>query len=188
MADTRLDAGREQSIGDRCQAIDALVLDVDGVLTDGRIVYADDGREIKSFHVRDGAGLKLWRQAGKSAAILTGRSSRAVEIRARELGIEPVVQGAADKLAAFDRLLAGWQTAPDRVAYVGDDVPDLPLLARAGLAVAVADACAEARATAHYVTRVPGGQGAVREVVELILRSQGQWQTLVERCRGQAVG
>jgi 3-deoxy-D-manno-octulosonate 8-phosphate phosphatase (KDO 8-P phosphatase) len=169
----------------RCAAIELLVLDVDGVLTDGLIVYADNGVEIKAFHVRDGSGLKLWQLAGKRAAVISGRRSRAVEVRAAELGIDPVIQGEAAKLAAYRRLLAGTALGPEQVAFVGDDLPDLPLLLNCGLGVAVADACAEVRTAAHYITQAQGGRGAVRETIELILRCQGRWQPLVERYRGE---
>jgi 3-deoxy-D-manno-octulosonate 8-phosphate phosphatase (KDO 8-P phosphatase) len=171
------------SLQQRCAAIDLLVLDVDGVLTAGGIVYADDGTELKTFHVRDGSGLKVWRQAGKRAGLITGRTSAVVQVRAAELGLEPVVQGAADKLAAYREVLALTACRPEQAAYVGDDLPDLPVLARCGLAIAVADACAEVRAAAHYVTRAGGGRGAVREAIELILRCQGAWQQVVERLR-----
>jgi len=169
------------SLAERCAPIELLVVDVDGVLTDGSIVYTDNGVEVKAFHVRDGSGLKLWRLAGKSAALISGRTSRAVEVRAAELGIAPVVQGAANKLPAFRKLLSGAGWRPQQVCYLGDDLPDLPLLRECGLAAAVADACVEVRAAAHYMTRAPGGRGAVREVVELILRCQGSWQGLVEQ-------
>lgn len=176
----------EQTLAQRCAAIDLLVVDVDGVLTDGSIVYADNGAELKTFHVRDGSGLKLWQKAGKQAAIITGRTSRVVEIRAAELGIAPVFQGVASKLAALRQLLSiGWQ--PEQVCFVGDDLPDLPVMRQCGLAVAVADACAEAVADAHYMTRALGGRGAVREVIELILRCQGRWQGLVEAIRGSSL-
>jgi 3-deoxy-D-manno-octulosonate 8-phosphate phosphatase (KDO 8-P phosphatase) len=168
----------------RCAAIDLLIVDVDGVLTDGGIIYSDDGAELKQFHVRDGSGLKIWRFVGKRAALITGRRSKLVEVRAAELGIDPVIQGAVDKVPAYRDLLrsGGWRT--EQVCYVGDDVPDLPLLRNCGLAVAVADACPEVVAEAHYVTRAAGGRGAVREAIELILRCQGHWQTIVERFRG----
>jgi 3-deoxy-D-manno-octulosonate 8-phosphate phosphatase (KDO 8-P phosphatase) len=165
----------------RCQKIALLVVDVDGVLTDGSIVYADRGEEIKAFHVRDGSGLKIWMTLGKKTAIITGRQSPLVERRAAELGFTAVVQGAANKLAAFSRILAEQNIAAAEAAYVGDDVPDLPVLGQCGLAVAVADACPEARALAHYVTRAPGGRGAVRETIELVLRAQGRWQEAVAR-------
>ena len=168
----------------RCSAIDLLIVDVDGVLTDGGIIYSDDGAELKQFHVRDGSGLKIWQFVGKRAALITGRQSKVVAVRAAELGIDPVIQGAADKLPAYGEVLraGGWR--PEQVCYVGDDVPDLPVLRHCGLAVAVADACPEVIADAHYVTRARGGRGAVREVIELVLRCQGPWQTIVERFRG----
>jgi 3-deoxy-D-manno-octulosonate 8-phosphate phosphatase (KDO 8-P phosphatase) len=175
------------SLADRCAAIELLLLDVDGVLTDGSIVYTDDGVEVKAFHVRDGSALKLWQHAGKRAAILSGRTSRAVEVRAAELGIAPVLQGRADKLPAYRELLAEVKLRPEQVCFVGDDLPDLPLLRNCGLAVAVADAAAEVRADAQYVTRAPGGRGAVRETVELLLRCQGLWQAAVERYRNETL-
>jgi 3-deoxy-D-manno-octulosonate 8-phosphate phosphatase (KDO 8-P phosphatase) len=178
-------AAPEPSLQARCARVEFLLLDVDGVLTDGGIVYADDGAEIKTFHVRDGSGLALWRRAGKRAGIITGRRSRIVEVRAAELGIDPVLQGAADKLAAFRQVLAATGFRPEQVAYVGDDLPDVPVLRHVGLAAAVADACPEARADAHFVTQRPGGRGAVREVIELVLGCQGHWQRLVADYRGE---
>jgi len=159
----------------RCQPIEALVVDVDGVLTDGGIIYTDRGDELKVFHVRDGSGLKLWHEAGKRSAILSGRKSSVVEIRAAELGIGKVVQGASDKRSAFAEVLADAGVRADQVCFVADDLPDVPLLRQCGLAVAVADACVEAREVAQYVTRAPGGRGAVREVIEVILKAQGKW-------------
>jgi 3-deoxy-D-manno-octulosonate 8-phosphate phosphatase (KDO 8-P phosphatase) len=172
------------TLAERIAGIELLVLDVDGVLTDGRIVYTDDGREVKAFHVRDGSGLNLWKRAGKRAAIVTGRSSPAVDRRAAELGVAPVVQGAADKGEALRSVLAETGFQADRACAVGDDLFDLPMLAGCGLAVAVADACPELRAAAHYVTRAAGGRGAVREVVELLLQGQGRWRALVGAIRG----
>jgi 3-deoxy-D-manno-octulosonate 8-phosphate phosphatase (KDO 8-P phosphatase) len=167
----------------RCRAIELLVLDVDGVLTDGSIIYADNDVELKAFHVRDGSGLKLWEAAGKQTALITGRTSRLVALRAAEVGIGHVFQGAAEKQAAYRQVLQATGREPAQVCCVGDDVPDLPLLRRCGLAVAVADACPDLRSAAHYVTQAPGGRGAVREVVELILRCQGPWQRLIDRYR-----
>lgn len=167
-------------LAERCQAIELLLLDVDGVLTDGSIVYADNNVEQKRFHVRDGSGLKLWHRAGKRSAIISGRKSPVVDVRAAELGIGQVVQGAADKQAGFGQVLAAAGVRAEQVCAVGDDVPDLPLLRQCGLAVAVADACVEVRAAAHYITRTPGGGGAVREVIELLLRCQGEWQKAIE--------
>ena len=166
-------------IADRCRAIRLLVLDVDGVLTDGSIVYTNDGVELKSFHVRDGSGLKLWHLAGKRSAIITGRTSPIVDVRASELGVSRVIQGASRKDVAFVRLMAELKLDPQAVCYVGDDIPDVRVLRQVGLAVAVADACAEARAAAHYITTAPGGQGAVRETIERILRCQGTFDELI---------
>jgi 3-deoxy-D-manno-octulosonate 8-phosphate phosphatase (KDO 8-P phosphatase) len=170
---------------ERCAAVELLVLDVDGVLTGGGITYADNGVELKTFHVRDGSGLKIWHQAGKRSAVITGRSSRVVAVRAAELGIGQVVQGAGDKLAAYRQVLCDSGLGPEQVCFLGDDLPDLPLLRHCGLAVAVADACPEARAEAHLVTRAAGGQGAAREVIELVLGCQGLWQQAVERYRNE---
>jgi len=165
----------------RCMAIELLIVDVDGVLTPGGIIYADSGAEVKRFHVRDGSGLKLWQQAGKQVAIITGRSSPIVDRRARELGIDSVVQGAADKLQAFREVANRNGRHPEQICYIGDDLPDLPALRACGLAVAVADACADVLSEAHYVARATGGNGAVREVIEVILRCQDRWQPIVER-------
>ncbi|MEI7684059.1 MAG: HAD hydrolase family protein [Planctomycetota bacterium] len=169
----------------RCQPIEAIVLDVDGVLTDGAIIYTDRGEEIKAFHVRDGSGLKFWQQAGKKAAIITGRRSEIVVRRALELGLKPVVQGVDDKLAALEKILKDWKLTPDAICYIGDDLPDLAPMRDVGLAVAVADACPEAIEDAHYVTAARGGQGAVRETIELIMKSQGVWDDLVTQYRGE---
>ena len=171
----------QPTLAERCRRIELLVLDVDGVLTDGGIVYSDSGAELKQFHVRDGSGLKAWKLAGKPSAVITGRTSRVVEVRAAEVGVGWVFQGAADKLPVYRELLAKAGVTPEQVCYVGDDVPDLPLLANCGLAVAVADACPEVRAAAHHVTTTGGGRGAVREVIELILGCQGLWQRVVAR-------
>ncbi len=165
----------------RAAAIELLLLDVDGVLTDGSVIYSDDGREWKRFHVRDGSGLKLWHNAGKRSAIVSGRSSVAVERRAAELGIRPVLQGREDKLAAFAEVLAVTGLKPEQVCAIGDDLPDVPVLRRCGLSVAVADACAEAQAAATYTTTAPGGHGAVREAIEWLLKLQGRWSELTAR-------
>jgi 3-deoxy-D-manno-octulosonate 8-phosphate phosphatase (KDO 8-P phosphatase) len=176
--------GSVPTLKTRCAAIEVLVVDVDGVLTDGGIYLSSTGTEIKQFHVRDGAGVKYWHQVGKRTALISSRSSAAVEARARELGIGLIFQGAADKLPAFRLALAGAGVRAEAVCYVGDDLPDLPAMRQCGLAVAVADACTEVLAEAHYVTTALGGRGAVREVVELILRCQGAWAPLLECLRG----
>jgi 3-deoxy-D-manno-octulosonate 8-phosphate phosphatase (KDO 8-P phosphatase) len=170
---------------DRFARIELLVLDVDGVLTDGRVVYTANGDEIKSFHVRDGSGLKFWRQSGKKIAILSGRTSPAVDRRAAELGITTVVQGVGEKLPAFRRILSDLGLRPDQACAVGDDLPDLPVLRHCGLGVAVADAVPELKAAAAYVTAVPGGHGAVREAVEWLMRGQGTWAAVVEGLESQ---
>ena len=166
---------------ERCTRIELLVLDVDGVLTDGSIIYGDNGVEVKAFHVRDGSGLKAWQLSGKRTAVITGRTSRVVDVRAAELGLSPVFQGAGDKWAAYRQILASGPWEPEQVCVMGDDLPDLPLLADCGLAVAVADACPEVRAAAHYVTRAAGGRGAVREAIEVIMHCQGSWPSMVQR-------
>lgn len=164
---------------EKLRPITWLVLDVDGVLTDGRIIYTDAGQELKQFHSRDGFGLRLWARAGHKAAIITGRTSRVVEIRAKELGISPVFQGSRDKGLSLAEFLR--QTGADAAACcaVGDDIPDMPLLRGCGVGVAVADAGDEAKAAAGHVTRLPGGRGAVREVIEWILKAQGRWDELI---------
>lgn len=172
-----------EDLAARVARVELLLLDVDGVLTDGGIIYSDAGEELKRFHVRDGSGLKVWRQAGMRAAIVTGRASAAVDRRAAELGVAPVLQKREDKAAAFAEVLALTGATADRVCAIGDDLADLPVLAAAGVAVAVADACPEVRAAADYVTAVPGGYGAVRDAVEWLLKLQGRWDGLVGRYR-----
>lgn len=171
------------SLIERCAAIDWLLLDVDGVLTDGTIAYSDQGDELKGFYVRDGSGLSLWVKAGKKSGLLTGRSSAVVSRRAIELQMTAVFQGIGDKGAGYRKFLQEQNVAAERVCYMGDDIVDLPVLRHCGLAATVADACDEAHREAHYVTRAPGGRGAVREVIELILRAQGLWQTILDGFR-----
>ena len=165
----------------RAARVRLLLLDCDGVLTDGRITPVEGGEELKSFHTRDGHGLVMLHRAGLRSGIISGRRSRLVESRAADLGIEYVRQGVHDKVEAFESLLSDAGVEPAHSAYVGDDVLDIPLMRRCGLAVAVADAAEETRAAAHYVTRLPGGFGAVREVCELILKAQGKWEELMKR-------
>jgi 3-deoxy-D-manno-octulosonate 8-phosphate phosphatase (KDO 8-P phosphatase) len=147
-----------------------LVLDVDGVLTDGRLYYGPSGEQLKVFHVRDGVGIRRLREYGIEVAIISGRRSRALALRARDLGIRYVAQGVADKLAAFRALCARLRLPPQECACIGDDSPDVALMSAVGLAFAVADAHAEARAAADRCTRLPGGAGAVREVCDYLLR------------------
>ena len=165
----------------RAARVRLLLLDCDGVLTDGRITPVEGGEELKSFHTRDGHGLVMLHRAGLRSGIISGRKSRLVELRAADLGVSYVRQGALDKVEAFESLLSEANVEASHAAYVGDDVVDLPLMRRCALAVAVADATEDTRAAAHYVTRLPGGFGAVREVCELILKAQGRWDELMKR-------
>lgn len=163
----------------RAGKIKLLLLDVDGVLTDGSIVYTTDRVELKRFHVRDGSGLKFWHNMGKRTAIVSGRRSPAVDLRAEELGIGLVLQGQQDKVPALGVILNETGLQADQICAIGDDLPDLPVLKRTGLAIAVADACREVRDEADYVTTAPGGRGAVREAIEWLLKLQGQWDGIV---------
>ena len=167
-------------VQERAARIKLLLMDCDGVLTDGRIWLFENGEEQKGFHTRDGLGIDLLHRAGLRSGIISGRKSSAVETRARTLGMSFVVQGHENKVQAFADVLAQAGLATAEVAYIGDDVNDIPLMMQSGLGVAVADAVLETREHAHYVTKALGGFGAVREVVELILRSQGRWDDLIK--------
>lgn len=162
------------------RAVRLLICDVDGVLTDGRITFDDGGVQSKSFDVRDGHGLKMLQREGVTVALITGRSSKVVEVRARELGIKEVFQGIKRKRPVFEELIERLGLKPLEVAYVGDDVVDLPVMVLVGLSVAVADAHEEVRAMADHVTERPGGRGAVREVCELILKAKGHWDEIIK--------
>ena len=166
---------------DRLTRITLLVLDVDGVLTDGSIHIDDDGRESKRFHVRDGTGIRIWQLMGYHVAIITGRRGMAIQHRARELGIEHVRQGVANKLSAFNELLQQLHLKAENAAVLADDVPELPLLRAGGYAMAVADAVAEVKNEARFVTKNPGGHAAVREAIEHLLNARGQWPEAVQR-------
>jgi 3-deoxy-D-manno-octulosonate 8-phosphate phosphatase (KDO 8-P phosphatase) len=165
----------------RAARIKLLLMDCDGVLTDGRIELVGEKDEQKFFHTRDGHGLVLLHRAGLSSGIISGRTSSAVSRRARELGVTYLRQGALDKIKDFEELLAEAELEESEVAFIGDDVVDIPLMERAELSVAVADATRETRQAAHYVTQLPGGYGAVREVTEIILKAQGRWDDLMKR-------
>lgn len=160
-----------------------LVLDVDGVLTDGTVFVHADGSESKCFNVQDGHGIKMWQRAGGQVALLSGRKTPATQIRAEQLGIETVMQGCKKKLPAFEELLQTFGLTAGETACVGDDLLDIPLVRRAGLGVAVANAVGELKRVADLVTRAPGGHGAVREVIEYILKRSGRWPALMERYR-----
>ena len=161
-----------------------LLLDVDGVLTDGGIVYDDGGREIKRFHVRDGHGIKMLQRAGVAVGVITGRTSAVVTFRAKELGISLVRQGATDKVAAWREILASRGDAPEGTAYVGDDIVDVPLMKSVGFSAAPADAESYVLETADFISSKAGGHGAVREIVEFILRSGGRWDAATSRYLG----
>jgi 3-deoxy-D-manno-octulosonate 8-phosphate phosphatase (KDO 8-P phosphatase) len=166
---------------ERARNIQLLMMDVDGVLTDGRIWQDSVGREFKTFDVKDGHGIVMAHRARLKTALISGRESESTAQRAKELGIEIVFQKIWNKIEVYERILTEINLAPEQVAYMGDDLIDIPLLRRVGLAVAVADAVDEVKKVAHLVTLRAGGQGAVREVIELILRAQGQWDLLLER-------
>ena len=161
--------------------IQLLILDVDGVLTDGGIIRDDSGQQIKRFHVRDGAGIVLWRRLGKDIAIITGKESAVVSHRAEELGITNVYQNAGNKLEAYDQLKDELGIKDTEIAYIGDDLPDLPVMRRVAVPIAVADAVEEVRALAQYVTKTPGGHGAVRDAIEFLCKELGLWQQVLER-------
>jgi 3-deoxy-D-manno-octulosonate 8-phosphate phosphatase (KDO 8-P phosphatase) len=166
---------------ERARKTRLLIMDVDGVLTDGRIIQDCHGHELKVFDVKDGHGIVMAHRANLRTALISGRESASLTRRAEELGIELVFQKIWNKLEVYEKLLGDLQLRHDEVGYIGDDVIDIPVLRRVGLAVAVADAVDEVKATAHLVTQRAGGQGAVREVLEFILKAQGHWQTLLER-------
>ena len=170
----------EAEIQKRAARVKLLLMDCDGVLTDGRIWILENGEDQKAFHTRDGLGIDLLHRAGLKSGIISGRISSALERRAQSLGVSYLWQGRDDKRQAFADTLAQAQVTSDEIAFVGDDLTDLPLMFQAGFAVAVADAVAEVKARAHYVTTLKGGKGAVREVVELILKAQGRWDDLVK--------
>ncbi len=156
--------------------ITCILSDVDGVMTDGRIIYDGNGVETKRFHVRDGLGIKLWMKSGFSFGILTARTSSIVPQRALELGIEHVMQGYEDKWPAAEKMISELGCEPDQVCYIGDDLPDLAVMGNVGLAVAPADAAADARTAAKWVLRSPGGDGAIRELTERLLRAKQRWE------------
>ena len=166
---------------EKIKRIRLLLLDVDGVMTDGRIVIDDNGVESKFFNVRDGHGIKLLQRAGIDVGIITGRSSEVVNHRAEELGIRLVHQGIKNKIEAYEKILSDEGLKDAEVAYVGDDVVDLPVLRRAGFSAAVADASQHLFPYVDYVSRCKGGKGAVREISELLLRSRNLWESVTKR-------
>ena len=169
----------------KARSIVLLLLDVDGVLTDGRIIIDDRGREIKAFHVRDGQGIVLLLREGIEVGFITARASASVRKRAKELGVTVLHQGVADKLAAYESIKRQRRLRDAQIAFMGDDIGDLPLLGRVGMPLSVADGWQEARAAAAYVTEARGGHGAVREVAELLLQAQGKWGRLLAEFKGK---
>ncbi len=173
--------GDDLELAARCRPIELLLSDVDGVLTDGGVIFDNQGIEIKRFHIRDGLGIKLWQRAGHHFGLVTGRASHIVQLRAVELGVELVRQGVDDKLPAVKQILAQRGLLPEQVCYVGDDLPDLPVLRYVGLAVAVGDGSEDLHRAAHYVTNAQGGCGALREVIEMVLKAQERWNNVLEK-------
>lgn len=172
------------TLAKRCQSIELIVSDIDGVLTDGGIIFTNEGIEIKRFHIRDGLGIKLWQWAGGKFGLITGRNSHIVNVRAAELGIDVVRQGTEQKSAALREMAVQFRLTPEQICYIGDDLPDLAAVRYSGFGVAVADACAEVREAAAYITQLAGGQGAVRETIELILKSQQRWDDVIQKYGG----
>lgn len=164
---------------DKARKLKLLILDVDGVLTDGKLFFDDQGKEYKSFHARDGHGIKLLRQTGVEVAVISGRKSHSVELRMRSLGVGLVYQGHEDKIGAFEEIIRKMGITPDQAAHVGDDLLDLPIMTRVGFAIAVKDANFAVKQRADWCTSVPGGQGAVREVCDLIMQAQGTFAAVV---------
>ena len=169
------------ALGKKAAKIRLLLLDVDGVLTDGRIIIDDRGVETKQFHVRDGQGISLLLRSGVDVGFVTGRRSNVVRHRAKDLAVQLVYQGVADKLACYEEIKRDHDLEDNQIAYIGDDLIDLPVLRRVGLAVSVADGWSELSSTVDYTTLARGGRGAVREVAELLLQAQKKWRKLTSR-------
>ena len=159
----------------RMQSIKLILSDVDGVLTDGGITFDNQGIESKTFHVRDGLGIKLWQRAGHQFGIITARTSHIVKVRMSELGVEVVRQGSSDKWSVAEQVLSELGLTPEETCYIGDDLSDLSVLTKVGLACTVADGVAEVKSACQLVLKTPGGKGAMRELIETILKSQKRW-------------
>ena len=170
-----------KKLQEKLKKIKMLILDVDGVMTDGRIIMDDEGRQLKNFNVRDGHGLKIIQRYGIEVVILTGRKSEVVNHRAKDLGIKEIYQGALNKKEVFQKILQKHNLAADSVAYMGDDIIDIPVLRQVGFSAAVADAVDVVRKSVDYVTKNKGGHGAVRELCEMILQMQGKWPKIAEK-------
>lgn len=173
-------AGHDKNLQERLRAIKLLMLDVDGVLTDGSIIVDDRGVETKIFNVKDGQWLRLLMESGVDVVIATGRVSPSLEYRARDLGISEVHQGVRNKVDIFSNTIKKRGLYPREVAFVGDDIADIALLRRVGFAATVADSSEIVRNYVHYITTARGGKGAVKEISELIIRAQGKWQVIAD--------
>ena len=169
------------NLANACSKIELILSDVDGVMTDGGIQLLDDGTQFVKFHIRDGMGVRLWREAGKRFGIVTGRKLDSIRKRAEDLWLDIIRLGIDDKLPAVDELAAEFNITRDQVCYIGDDLLDLKTIQSVGLGVAVADAVEDVRKAAKYTTSVAGGQAAVREVIELILKNTGRWEDVLNR-------
>jgi len=174
-----IDSEKIVAIVEKAKKIKLLILDVDGVLTDGKLFFDNEGNEYKSFHARDGHGIKLLRQTGVEVAVISGRKSNSVALRMKSLGIEHVYQGHENKQAAFYEIIEKTGLLPEQAAHIGDDLLDLPIMIRVGLAIAVNDANFAVKQRADWCTQLPGGQGAVREVCDLIMQAQGHFDDVV---------
>lgn len=175
-----------QDILEKASRIKLVIFDVDGVLTDGSLFLSDDGQEYKAFHSQDGFGMRLLQEAGIEIGIITGRESTLVKLRMEELGITQVMQGRREKGPALDELMEKTGLSLDEIAYVGDDVVDLPIMSRVGLSIAVQDARPIVKKHAHWITQTPGGRGAGRDVCELLLEAHGKWDDIIQRYLGRS--
>lgn len=169
-----------QDVLARAKKIKLLILDIDGVCTDGKLYFNEQGETLKVFHVHDGLGMKLLQKSGVIIAVISARNSAAVNYRLQSLGITQVYQGQENKLIAFEKILQELQLTEDDVAYLGDDLPDLPIIRRVGLGMCVANANQHVKQHAHHITTQSGGNGAVREVCELIMQAQNTWQIALQ--------
>ncbi len=170
----------EESLLEKAKKIKLLLLDVDGVLTDGRIVYDSGGRDLKFFDVHDGLGVYLLKKAGIPTVLITARGSKAIKPRARDMRVEAIFSDISPKSAVIDKILKRFKVSLDEICFVGDDLVDLCLMKKVGFAIAVFNACPEIKTLAHYITLREGGRGAIREVVEIILKAKGKWQEVTQ--------
>jgi 3-deoxy-D-manno-octulosonate 8-phosphate phosphatase (KDO 8-P phosphatase) len=173
-----------QDVIARAKKVKLLVIDIDGIMTDGRIIYSVYGDELKFFDVQDGFGISLLRHAGIPSVIITAKKSRIVKLRARDMKVARAYQGHIDKLVPFDDILKRFKVSPEEICFMGDDLIDVPVLRRVGFAVTVPNAVDEAKSAAHHVTSRTGGRGAVREMCDLILKSQGKWDAVTAKYLG----